>query len=135
MGTHGVLGIDSGYDEKPPADSGLRLDSKTRYWMPSLRSVKGREWADRLAALTLWVPRNHFEEVGIPSMIFTDHRVYQSGISFDEEPEPTLYQTWGSGRCAEDCRATAKDVPEVEWVEVPRSVWYAREEAMAAALV
>lgn len=124
----GVLGISSGWNEEPPADSGWRLDSKERYWKPALRAAAGRKLRDRLHALTIYVPRSHFPEIGIPEMVWGDHHIYWAGLEHDDDPW-TLYQTWGSGSCEKACLAEQAKHPEIEWTEVPRSQWYARLEA------
>ena len=126
-----VVGLDSGYKEQPPAGSGWRLDARDGFWKPALKSAAGREIQKRLAALTVYNARDHVTEVGAPRMAFVDMRLLRPGFEFDDETG-ALYQLWGSGRCAAECESAQAEVPEVEWVEVKRSEWYAREEAKAA---
>jgi hypothetical protein len=126
-----VIGLDSNYNEKPPADSGWRLDSKDRIWKPALKTAKGRALRDRLAALTTYSVRAHSNEIGVPEIVFAGMHMYRPGLSFDEEPTPTLFQVWGSGQCATECEKEQAKLADIEWVEVKRSVWYARVEAKA----
>jgi hypothetical protein len=127
---HIVMGLASGYDEKPPVDSGWRLDSKERYWAPKLATKAGKERAAELATLAGFDVLKHVHEIGIPGMVIENLRMFTPGFSFDEDPE-VLYQTWGSGLCAADCERSQAEHPEIEWMEVPRSEWYAREESKA----
>lgn len=123
-----VSGLDSGYDEQPPADSGWRLDSKDRYWKPKLATKAGKGRAAELAALCTYDMRDHTDEIGVASMAFAGSYLYRSGMDYDEA-EGALYVVWGSGQCAKEAEAVQAKVPDVVWVEVPRSEWYAREEA------
>lgn len=129
-GAHAV-GLDCGYGEKPPADSGWRLDSKDHIWMPKLATKEGRARAAELAALCTYDIRAHLAEVGIAAMCFANNRLYGPGVEFDEA-EGTLYVVWGSGRCAQEAEVAQRKVPEVVWESVRRSEWYAREEAKPA---
>jgi hypothetical protein len=127
-----IMGIDSGSNEKPPVDSGWRLDSKERIWMPALAKATGKKLRAELDAMVLFDIRAHLPEIGVPQLAFADHHMYRAGMEFDQD-EGAIYQIWGSGRCADECAAAAAKVPDVEWVKVPRSAWYAREEAKAVA--
>lgn len=123
-----VIGLDSGWNERPPEGSGWRLDSKNKFWMPALKTPQGRALKKRLDALTVYVEQSHVDEIGIPAFAFGDSYLYRAGLVADEDPF-VLYQVWGSGTCEKDCRAVQAAHPDVEWVEVPRSQWYARIEA------
>lgn len=123
-------GLDAGYNERPPAGSGWRLDSKDRFWKPALKEAAGRAMKERLRALTLYVWQSHVEEIGVPELVFAGSYLHRPGFEADEEPF-ALYQLWGSGQCAKECEAVQAKHPEVVWVEVKRSEWYAREEAKA----
>jgi hypothetical protein len=125
-----AFAIDSGHNERPPVDSGWRLDSKDHNWQPKLATKAGKERAAELAALSTFDTRSHLPEIGVPQMAFADSHLYQPGLEFDEA-EGVLYIAWGSGRCAAEALAAQAKVPEIEWAEVKRSEWYAREEAKA----
>ncbi|CAN5418355.1 hypothetical protein BH09ACT9_BH09ACT9_00030 [soil metagenome] len=128
-----IMGLDSGFNEKPPADSGWRLDSKEHIWMPALAKTKGKAWRKELDALVTYKLRDHLDEIGICYWAFAGLHMYKPGIEFDAG-EQVLYQTWGSGKCIDEALKAAESVPEVVWEEVPRSVWYAREESREAAM-
>jgi hypothetical protein len=128
----GVVGLDAAYNERPPADSGWRLDSKERIWMPALRTPAGRILRDRLRGLTVYRLRAHLREIGVPEMTFAGSYIYRPGLEFDE-PTQTLFCTWGSGMCATAAVTEQAKVPAIVWEEVPRSVWYAREETKQVA--
>lgn len=127
----GVVGIHSGWQEAPPADSGWRLDARDRFWKPSLRSAKGRALAKRLEELTV-VDLNRLSDIGIPEVVFAGLHMYSPGLDHDDAPF-ALYQIWGSGECEQGCLAEQAKHPDVVWVEVLRSEWYARIEAKTAA--
>jgi hypothetical protein len=125
------VGLASGYTEQPPLDSGWRLDSKDRYWAPKLATAAGKARAKELAALASYDHRATMPEIGIPQLAFAGNYHYHGGLEFDTATQ-TLYQVWGSCQCDQECKAAQVKVPDVVWVEVPRSEWYAREEAKAA---
>ncbi len=125
-----AFAIDSGSNERPPEDSGWRLDSKDRNWQPKLATKAGKERAAELSALSTHNTRDHLPEIGVPQMAFADAHLYQPGLDYDEDAG-VLYVLWGSGRCDKEALAAQAKVPDVEWVEVKRSEWYAREEAKA----
>jgi hypothetical protein len=129
---HIVLGLASGHNEQPPANSGWRLDSKERFWKPKMATRAGKERASELKTLTGYNLRGHVDEIGVPGMAVAGMRLYSAGLEFDTA-SGVLYQTWGSGRCAEECVKVQALHPNTAWEEVPRSEWYAREEAKAAA--
>jgi hypothetical protein len=120
------IALDSGPDEKPPADSGWRLDSKDRNWQPKLATKRGKERAAELAELFTYDMRRDAKTIGVPEMVFADHSLLRPGMDFDED-ERALYVVWSSGKAAKEFEAAA--VEGIEWTEVPRSQWYAREEA------
>lgn len=126
-----ATGLDSGYSEQPPADSGWRLDSKSKFWKPKLATKEGKVRASELAALKSFDHAGHAPEVGVPSIIFSDGYVRRPNFYFDEETN-TLYQLWGSGTCMPQCEAEAAKVPGVVWEKVPRSQWYALVESKEA---
>lgn len=121
-------GIDAGYNERPPAGSGWRLDAKDRIWKPALKEAAGKALKKRLEALTVYIWQAHTEEIGVPQLVFADRYLFRPGFTADEEPF-VLFQVWGSGQCAKSCEAEQAMHAEVEWTEVPRSEWYARVEA------
>jgi hypothetical protein len=127
-----ITGIDAGYNEQPPAGSGWRLDSKDRFWKPALRTAEGRKLKARLVTLTTYIWQSHVTEIGIPELIFTDRYLMRPSLTADDDPF-VLFQTWGSGQCEKDCLAEQAKHPEIEWIEVKRSEWYAHEEAKAEA--
>ena len=121
--------VDSLRNENPPADSGWRLDSKERLWRPKLATAAGKKRAAELAALCTFVLRDHMHEIGIPAIAFSgDGYMHRPGVEFDAD-EQALYVLWGSSRCADEALANQAKNPHIEWVEIPRSVWYARIEA------
>lgn len=126
-----ITGLDSGYREQPPAGSGWRLDSKLHHWKPALREPAGKRLEKRLRELTLYIWQSHVEEIGVPGLVFAGSYLYRPGLTADDGPF-VLYQVWGSGQCETECRAEQAKHPEIEWVEVPRSAWYARIEALEA---
>jgi hypothetical protein len=127
-----AFALDSGNDETPPVDSGWRLDSKDRNWQPKLATKQGKARAAELAELNTFNIEARLPEVGIAQMVFAGNGyLYRPGMEFDEG-ERALYVMWGSGQCSKEALAVQAKVPEVEWVEVPRSVWYARVEKIEA---
>lgn len=124
------VALDSGPDEQPPADSGWRLDSKDRNWQPKLATKAGKERAAELAALFTYDMRRDAKTIGVPEMVFADHSLLRPGMEYDEA-EGAVYVVWSSGKAAKEFEAASVD--GIEWVEVPRSQWYAREERKAAA--
>jgi hypothetical protein len=125
------VGVDSGYSERPPADSGWRLDSKEHIWMPALATAAGKAWRKELGELTIYDMRSHLDELGIPALCFAGSYLFRPGIEFDDETG-TLYNFWGSGMCEKEVLAHHAKVPEVQWREVKRSEWYAMQEAKEA---
>ena len=121
-----VVGLASGLSEKPPADSGWRLDSKFRFWKPALKTPKGKQRQRELDALVTFDHYNHLHEIGVPNLLIAGNHLMHAGI---EEGEGFLWQTWGSGTAAAQCVVEQKNTPEVTWTEVLRSEWYARIEA------
>lgn len=126
-----ATGIDSGYDEQPPAGSGWRLDSKQKFWKPKLATKEGKVRAKELLALRSFDYAGHAPEIGVPGLVFSGNYIRHAGFHFDKETE-TLYQLWGSGTCAPSCETEQAKVPGVVWEKVPRSEWYALEEAKTA---
>ena len=128
---HNVAGLASGYSERPPEDSGWRLDSKDRYWAPKLATKAGKDRAAELKKLAAPNARQSAPEIGVPQLAMAGAHLYSPGFEFDEETG-TLYQLWGSGRCVKECESAQAKTPEIAWTEVLRSEWFAREEAKAA---
>lgn len=126
-----AVGLASGYDEVPPLESGWRLDSKERIWMPKLATAQGKMRRDELLTLASFDIRGHMSEIGAPSIAFAGSYLYHGGL---EEDGGALFQTWGSGQCMKECEAAQAKVPEVIWAEVKRSEWYALQEAKEAAV-
>lgn len=121
-----VVGLASGYNEVPPVDSGWRLDSKERFWMPKLATAQGKARRDELKALASFDTRGHMDEIGAPSLAFAGSYLYHGGL---ELIDGALYQLWGAYECHKECEAAQAKVSEVEWTVVKRSEWYALQEA------
>lgn len=102
---------------------------------PKLNTKAGKEWQAKLAALPVLSLRTEARQIGVPDYILTDGRMFSGGFDYDEDDEhgtTAIYQVWGSGECERACLAEQAKHPEIEWVEVPRSAWYARLEALEA---
>jgi len=127
-----VTGIDSGFNEEPPSESGWRLDSKQRVWKPALRTAAGRLLNDRLESLSNVSTLTALAQIGVPQYVFGGLNLFRPGFEFDEE-EPAVYVTWSGYDAAKEFTSSTAKVPEVEWEEVPLSRWYARLEAKEAA--
>lgn len=100
--------------------------------VPSKNTKLGKEWARRIEDLPKLELREEASAIGVPYMVFANHRMYEAGFDVDyaKDNSPTaIYQLWGSGLCEGDCLKEQAEHPDIEWVEVPRSQWYARVEA------
>lgn len=125
VGRYHAFGIDSGIDEKPPAESGWRLDAKGRYWKPKLATKRGKERAAELRELSM--PEPDTQAVGWDSMHWGNSYMYWPAFMLREELGE-VWVAWGAYECRE---ALSKDSP-VAWTEVPRSEWHAWREAVEA---
>ena len=125
-----VYGIDCARGERPPADSGWRLDAKYGIWMPRLRTRAGQDRRDELAALTTWSLRKHLYEIGVPQTAWGDSHIYQPGLHLIDG---ALYQTWCGEGARADVEAEAVKQHAVTWEPVKLSEWYALQEALAEA--
>lgn len=126
-----AFALDSGYDERPPEDSGWRLDSKDRNWQPKLATSAGKEWKRRLGDLNLVRMRTRWREIGIPEVVFTDMRMFSPGLDYDEATR-TLYVLWGTQYVQKGWDKETAQFPAIEWAVVPLSEWHAYREAKAA---
>ena len=126
-----VVGVDCAPGETPPASSGWRLDKKSGFWKPNRASKAGMARAVELAALTTVDLRREVPEIGIADLVFAGRQMLTPGVTFDENEE-AIYAYWGSTDCRQGAEATQQAAPNIEWTEVPRSVWFARLEALEA---
>lgn len=105
--------------------------------VPALNTKAGKARQAELDALP-WVSilSDMETRLGIPSMIMVPGHIYSPGFDVDRDDEgvaTALWITWGSGRCEGDfLKEVSRHPADVEWIEVPRSEWYARVERLAA---
>jgi hypothetical protein len=102
--------------------------------IPRKNTSAGRALDAEIAQLPPLNIRSSLERaLGIPEMVFVRDRMYSPGLDTDENESgayTAIYVAWGSGKCASDfIEGTTRVAPSVEWTEVLRSEWYAREEA------
>lgn len=138
-GATNIMGMVANKDEVSSPPTGWRFDKKEGVLVPALRSARGKELAAEMEAARGGVWRRDLAAIGVPDDVIGDtadngysRRRYQPGFDFDDDTQ-TLYQVWGTGLAEKECLEEQAKVPEVEWVEVKRSEWYAREEAKQSA--
>ena len=118
--------LQSGYNERPPEDSGWRLDSKDHNWQPKLATKAGKEWRRRLSELNLVRMRGRWQEIGIPFLYWGERFIYNPGMSFDEATD-TLYIGWGTQYAKDQFlkETSAKEGIDVVWEHIPLSEYHA----------
>ena len=119
-----AFALDSGYDERPPADSGWRLDSKDRNWQPKLATKEGKEWKRRLGELNLVKMRSRWQEIGIPERYWGDNYIYFPSMTFDRE-NGVLYIGWGTQYAEDEFLKGVAAFPDIQWERIPLSEWHA----------
>lgn len=127
-----ITGVACSHGEQPPKGSGWRLDSKTGFWKPDLRSKAGKERDAELEALHGVDSRSELDSIGATGLSFVPGRMYQPGLRFRKETGE-LYVTWGSRGCEGDMLAAGAKVDDVAWESVPLSEWHAWMEEIGAA--
>jgi hypothetical protein len=105
--------------------------------LPALNTKAGKTWQERFDQISVVDLRSDLELIGVPSMTFDSESsmMYEPGFDVDTEADGTvtaLYVHFGSLAVLEEVANSEAKHPEIHWDTLPRSVWYARQEAKDA---